>query len=367
MIRKLLIAGGGVALLGALVVGRDVVSYLRTSAGYVTDAVQESVPIEFQIDRARGMIKDLVPEVRKNMHVIAKEEVEVQAARRADRREPRPRLAKEKEQMLRLKTDLAAGKAAFTYAGRELHGRRGQDRSGQPLRALQDGRGHAGQPAGDPQRPAEEPGGRPAEARRHVGLEAAVAGRGREPRGPLPDDRRRPDHQQLPVRRQPTGPGQGTGRRTCGPGWKWPRSWSTPRPTTTTRFPWTRPTPENIVEQVTEHFAAEGNAGDGKGGAGSRHDRMPKSCHDRGLWRACHVRRCADPDRRGQFAWVAWACHDVADRFMLWVDAVGGYWVCLGDEVDARPAGPAGRGRRADPGRPVQPARPHPPRRRRTT
>jgi hypothetical protein len=32
-----------------------------------------------------------------------------------------------------------------------------------------------------------------------------------------------------------------------------------------------------------------------------------------------------------------------ADRFMLWIDAVGGYWVCLGDEItlgqpDGRPA-----------------------------
>ncbi len=78
MIRKLFIVGGGVILVGALVAGRDVFSYLRTSAGYVTDAVRESVPIEFQVDRARGMIQDLVPEVRKNMHVIAKEEVEVE-------------------------------------------------------------------------------------------------------------------------------------------------------------------------------------------------------------------------------------------------------------------------------------------------
>jgi hypothetical protein len=83
----------------------------------VTDAVQESVPVEFQVDRARGMIQDLVPEVRKNMHVIAKEEVEVQ---RLDEQiaESRTRLAKEKEQLLRLKGDLASGKGPFTYAGR---------------------------------------------------------------------------------------------------------------------------------------------------------------------------------------------------------------------------------------------------------
>ncbi len=65
MIKKMLVVGGGAALLGLIFVGRDAVSYLRTSAGYVSDAVQETVPIEFQVDRARGMIQDLVPEVRK--------------------------------------------------------------------------------------------------------------------------------------------------------------------------------------------------------------------------------------------------------------------------------------------------------------
>ena len=32
-----------------------------------------------------------------------------------------------------------------------------------------------------------------------------------------------------------------------------------------------------------------------------------------------------------------------ADRFMLWVDAVGGYWVCLADElIVGQPATPGG-------------------------
>ncbi len=117
MMKRILIAGGGAALLGLVFVGRDALSYLRTTTGYVTDAVQETVPIEFQVDRARGMIQDLVPEVRKNMHVIAKEEVEVQ---RLDEQiaESRSRLAKEKEQLLRLKNDLASKKSEYSYAGR---------------------------------------------------------------------------------------------------------------------------------------------------------------------------------------------------------------------------------------------------------
>ena len=56
MLKKVLIVGGCAALLGALTVGRDAYSYLRTAAGYVGGAVRETVPVEFQVDRAKGMI-----------------------------------------------------------------------------------------------------------------------------------------------------------------------------------------------------------------------------------------------------------------------------------------------------------------------
>jgi chromosome segregation ATPase len=117
MIRKLIFAGAGVATLAMLVYGTTVFSYVRTSAGYVKDGVAESIPVEFQIDRARGLIQDLLPEVRKNMHVIAKEEVEVQ---KLDEQiaQSETRLAKEKEQILKLKNDLAENKDSYNYGGR---------------------------------------------------------------------------------------------------------------------------------------------------------------------------------------------------------------------------------------------------------
>ena len=117
MIKKLVIIGGGVLLVGLFVCGRSAISYVRTSAGYVTDAVQDSVPVEFQIERARGMLKDLVPEVRKNMHVIAKEEVEVRRLQEQIEGAQK-RLGKEKKQLMRLRTDLASNKDVFKYAGR---------------------------------------------------------------------------------------------------------------------------------------------------------------------------------------------------------------------------------------------------------
>lgn len=117
MLRKTLIAAG-VAIAGAVLwFGTSAASYVRTSAGYVGDAVRESIPIDFQINRARDMLADLAPEIRKNMHLIAKEEVEL---RRLEERiaQSERQLAEQKTQILRLKSDLAGGKTVFQYAGR---------------------------------------------------------------------------------------------------------------------------------------------------------------------------------------------------------------------------------------------------------
>jgi chromosome segregation ATPase len=116
MIKKLIIVAGVVLVLGILLFGRSAVSYIKTSAGYVKESVQEAVPIEFQIKRARGEIENLLPEVRKNMYVIAKEEVEVQNLQNQVV-ESEARLGKEKTDILRMSTDLKSGKDTFRYAG----------------------------------------------------------------------------------------------------------------------------------------------------------------------------------------------------------------------------------------------------------
>jgi phage shock protein A len=117
MIKKTLIATAAILLAGVIVFGRNAVGYIRTSWGYVHDSVQNSVPVGFEIDHARQMIQDLVPEVRKNMHVIAKEEVEVQRLEEQIANSE-ARLAKEKEQVMRLKNDLATAKATYRYGDR---------------------------------------------------------------------------------------------------------------------------------------------------------------------------------------------------------------------------------------------------------
>ena len=118
MIRKILISTGTVALLGVLMFGRQTASYVKTSLGYLHNTVKDGVPVGFEINRARDMIKDLAPEVRKNMHVIAQEEVEL-GRLEEQVASTESRLDKEKNQILRLKNDLTQKKVVYQYADRD--------------------------------------------------------------------------------------------------------------------------------------------------------------------------------------------------------------------------------------------------------
>ncbi len=120
MIKKAILGGAVSLVLLAVFVGRDAWSYMRTSLGYVKDSVHESVPVSIQIDRARQMIRDLEPEVRKNMHLIAKEEVEVEKLQKQVK-DLETRLAKEEEDLKRLHADVKSGKTSFEYGGRKYN------------------------------------------------------------------------------------------------------------------------------------------------------------------------------------------------------------------------------------------------------
>jgi chromosome segregation ATPase len=118
MIKKTLVTVGGITLLSVLFFGRDAASYVRTSFGWVKDSVKAAVPIEFEIERARRMVKSLVPDIRKNMHVIAQEEVEIE---RLDKQiaQTTATMDKERSEIMRLKADLATVQPVYHYAGRD--------------------------------------------------------------------------------------------------------------------------------------------------------------------------------------------------------------------------------------------------------
>lgn len=122
MVKKSLVVGGVIVLLLGLFFGRDAISYSKTSLGWVRQSVKDAVPVEFELTRARDMIKGLTPEIRHNMHVIATEEVEVQGLRE-NLAAGEKQLAKNKADIERLSTDLKKGDSHFVYCGKSYTGK----------------------------------------------------------------------------------------------------------------------------------------------------------------------------------------------------------------------------------------------------
>jgi hypothetical protein len=117
MLKKGIVLGAAALLLLGLLFGKEGFSHVKTSLGWVRQSVRESVPVDFEISRARQMIKDLDPEIHRNMHLIAKEEVEVKHLRdqlsTADKQ-----LAKNRSDIERLSSDLKRGDSNFVYCGK---------------------------------------------------------------------------------------------------------------------------------------------------------------------------------------------------------------------------------------------------------
>lgn len=105
-------------LLGAMVFGREVISYVRCSARSVQAAVQEAVPLEFELERAREMVEQIIPEMNAQIRLIAQEEVEIDQLK-SDVEQTTARLEREKRQIVGLRDKLASNQISMVVNGIE--------------------------------------------------------------------------------------------------------------------------------------------------------------------------------------------------------------------------------------------------------
>ena len=115
MLYKGIIGVAVAAALGTLVFGRDVFSYVKTAGTSARDAIKSEVPIEFEIQRARDLVGNLIPDIRKCMHVIAEEEVSVEHLNQ-EIVQAETGLGKQKEEILALKKHVDQGAGTYQYA-----------------------------------------------------------------------------------------------------------------------------------------------------------------------------------------------------------------------------------------------------------
>ena len=114
LIKLGLLGVAGVALVGGFVFGREMVSYVSSSARSVRHAVKDSVPVEFELRRARDLVDDIVPEMQANVRIIAQQEVEIERLRR-DISDSRKSLDEERVKVVKLRDALTTSNASFTF------------------------------------------------------------------------------------------------------------------------------------------------------------------------------------------------------------------------------------------------------------
>jgi len=107
----------GLGLVGGMIFGKDVVSYVRSSAKSVRTVVKDSVPIEFELRRARDLVDEIIPEMHANIRLIAQEEVEV-AALKGEIAKAQEGLDAERCKIKTLRGSLEVHQANYTFGGR---------------------------------------------------------------------------------------------------------------------------------------------------------------------------------------------------------------------------------------------------------
>ncbi|MEM6978597.1 MAG: hypothetical protein AAF539_02945 [Planctomycetota bacterium] len=117
MIRKLITAGAAVGLLSGLALATPIGSYARCGWKQITHTAGETVPVEWELKRARQMIADLKPEIQRNARRIAEEKIQVVRLER-ELEQTDTKLVKAKSDIQRLTADLKHNNASYAYGGR---------------------------------------------------------------------------------------------------------------------------------------------------------------------------------------------------------------------------------------------------------
>lgn len=117
MVKKLILAGGALALLSSVTLGVPLYSYGRCGVSWLRDSAGDAMPLEWELKRARQMIADLKPEIEFNAKRIAHEKIDV-ARLQEQLDETSERLAKTQSDIERLSQDLKSENDYYTYGER---------------------------------------------------------------------------------------------------------------------------------------------------------------------------------------------------------------------------------------------------------
>ncbi|MBB3208884.1 hypothetical protein FHS27_004718 [Rhodopirellula rubra] len=102
---------------GFLLLGANFTSYIRTSTRAVQESVQDAVPLEFELRRARDLIDAILPDLQTQVRVIAEEEVAIKALEN-DILASSQKLHEEKATLASLRNRMRVQQVSYAIGGR---------------------------------------------------------------------------------------------------------------------------------------------------------------------------------------------------------------------------------------------------------
>lgn len=118
MLKKFALTAALVAIGLGVVHATGLSSYTSTAAAKIRGGFKRAVPLEFEIERLRHEVSQLIPEMKKNFTCIAEEMVAVENLDK-EIKITASNLQKQKDMLLTMTKDLESGKTMLVYGGRE--------------------------------------------------------------------------------------------------------------------------------------------------------------------------------------------------------------------------------------------------------
>ncbi len=117
LLKKVAAGVAGALVVGGMVFGTDLVSYLRTAGTEVKETVKGAVPMEFELKRAKDLINNIDPEIKTAKTTVARQDVDIddlkgRIAKRSDS------LTKDRSEMLTRRDELRTDKTSFLVSNK---------------------------------------------------------------------------------------------------------------------------------------------------------------------------------------------------------------------------------------------------------
>ena len=119
MFKSVVLLGLGVFLVAVLLFGPHAFDYVRGSVNHIQRGVANKVPIEFELERAKDMLEEIIPEMHANVKLISQEEVEIAALKAEIDSTVKP-MAMERQSIENLNQQLCMHKASYQVGGHQF-------------------------------------------------------------------------------------------------------------------------------------------------------------------------------------------------------------------------------------------------------